>query len=119
LKKAHLEVIVLKSDGEGRVDLRALMRELGRREILSVLLEGGPTLNASALREKVIDRMLLFMAPKVIGGEKAPGMIAGDGVSRIRDAVPLNILKIKLMGSDLMIEGAVFSNAKCGGRNAK
>ncbi len=119
LKKAHLEVIVVKSDVDGRVDLRALMRELGRREILSVLLEGGPTLNAGALREKVIDRMVLFMAPKIIGGEKAPGMIGGDGASRIRDAVPLNIRKIKLMGSDLMIEGTVFLNAECGVRNAQ
>jgi diaminohydroxyphosphoribosylaminopyrimidine deaminase/5-amino-6-(5-phosphoribosylamino)uracil reductase len=51
--------------------------------------------------------MLLFMAPKIIGGEKAPGMIGGDGAFRIRDAVPLNILKIKLIGSDLMIEGAL------------
>jgi diaminohydroxyphosphoribosylaminopyrimidine deaminase/5-amino-6-(5-phosphoribosylamino)uracil reductase len=107
LKKARLEVIVVKSDAVGRVNLRALVRELGRRGILSILLEGGPTLNASALREKVIDRVLTFMAPKIIGGEKAPGMIGGDGVSRIRDAVPLNILKIKLMGSDLMIEGAL------------
>ncbi len=119
LKKACLDVIVLKNDADGRVNLRALMKELGRRGILSILLEGGPTLNASALREKVVDRMLMFMAPMVIGGEKAPGMIGGEGASRIRDAVLLKSLKIRRIGSDLMIEGTVFLNAECGVRNAQ
>ncbi|MGA2957610.1 MAG: bifunctional diaminohydroxyphosphoribosylaminopyrimidine deaminase/5-amino-6-(5-phosphoribosylamino)uracil reductase RibD [Thermodesulfobacteriota bacterium] len=119
LKKAHLEVIVVKSDANGRVDLRALMRELGRREILSILLEGGATLNASALREKVIDRMVIFMAPKIIGGEEAPGMIGGDGAARIRDAAPLKRLKIKRIGPDLRIEGVLFQNAECRVQNAE
>ena len=52
LEKAHLEVVVIKSDAFGRVNLKELMKELGRRGISSVLLEGGPTLNAGALREK-------------------------------------------------------------------
>ncbi len=119
LKKAHLEVIVVKSDANGRVDLRALMRELGRREILSILLEGGATLNASALREKVIDRMVIFMAPKIIGGEEAPGMIGGDGALRMRDAAPLKSLKIKRIGPDLRIEGALFQNVECRRQNAE
>ncbi len=114
LKKAQVEAIVVKSDTKGRVNLKALMKELGRRGILSILLEGGPTLNASAVIDKIVDRMLLFMAPRIIGGEKAPGMVGGEGSLRIRDAEPIKILKIKRIGSDLMIEGAVLSSAECG-----
>jgi len=119
LKKAGLEVIIVKSDASGRVDLRALMSELGRREILSILLEGGATLNASALREKVADRILIFMAPKIIGGEEAPGMIGGDGAARIRDAAPLKRLKIKRIGPDIRIEGVLSQEAECRVRNAE
>jgi diaminohydroxyphosphoribosylaminopyrimidine deaminase/5-amino-6-(5-phosphoribosylamino)uracil reductase len=105
LRQTGLELIVVKKGSYGGLNIRALMTELGRRGILSVLLEGGPTLNASALREKVVDRVLIFMAPKIIGGEKAPGMVGGNGTLKVRDARPVKILKIKRFGSDLMVEG--------------
>jgi len=110
LKRIPVEVMVVKSDADGRVNLKILMKELGRRRVLSILLEGGPTLNASALRDKVVDRVLLFVAPRIIGGEKAPGMVGGEGSSRIKDAQPIKILRIKRAGADLMIEGALFPN---------
>lgn len=107
LRRAHLEVVVVKSDKNGWANLRALMQELGRRGILSVLLEGGSTLNASALRERIVDRVLIFLAPKIIGGEKVPGMIGGEGSLRIKDAHPVKVLKVKRIGPDLMVEGAI------------
>jgi len=105
LRQAGLELIVVRKSPYGGLNLRALMAELGRRGIVSVLLEGGPTLNASALREKVVDRVLIFMAPKIIGGKKAPGMVGGDGTLRVRDARPVKILRIRRSGPDLMVEG--------------
>ena len=105
LKKARVEVLVIRGDQAGRVRLRPLVKELGRRGILSILLEGGPTLNASALVEKVVDRILLFLAPKIIGGKEAPGMIGGKGALRVKDARRVEILKIRRMGPDLVIEG--------------
>ena len=105
LKKARVEVLVVPGDQKGRVRLRPLVKELGRRGVLSILLEGGPTLNASALEEKVVDRILLFMAPKVIGGREAPGMIGGKGALRVKDARRVEILKIRRMGPDVLIEG--------------
>ncbi len=105
LAKLGVEAVVLRSDRENRVSLKALLRELGRRGVLTVLLEGGPTLHASALQEKIVDRFLIFLAPKIIGGEKAPGMIGGTGAHRMRDARPLKILSIRRLGSDLLIEG--------------
>jgi len=107
LKHAQLEILVVKDDGEGRVSLKGLMKALAGRGIVSMLLEGGPTLNASALQEGVVDRVLFFFAPKVIGGQKAPGIIGGEGILRIKDAEPLRILKIKRMGADVIMEGGL------------
>jgi len=104
LKKARVEVLVVAGDQNGRVRLLPLLKELGRRGVLSILLEGGPTLNASALEQKVVDRILLFLAPKIIGGREAPGMIGGKGALRVRDARGVEILKVRRIGPDVMIE---------------
>lgn len=89
---------------EGRVDLRDLFAGLGREGIQSVLLEGGSTLAGEALRLRLIDKFLLFYAPKIIGGE-APGLFAGKGSGRMADAVRLKDLKMRRFGEDVMIEG--------------
>ena len=107
LVREKLEVLVLRSDGQGQVSLKALMVELANRGIVSVLLEGGPTLSASALREGVVDRLLFFFAPKIVGGRRSPGVIGGEGVLRVREAKPVKIIKVKRMGPDLMVEGAL------------
>ena len=54
------------------MDLNAVLKELGRRELLSVLLEAGPRLNAAALAESIVNRMVLFYAPKFAGHTKVP-----------------------------------------------
>jgi len=93
------------------VSLRGLMKELARRGVVSLLLEGGSTLNASALREGVVDRLLLFLAPKIIGGKRAPGVIGGDGAPRIKDAEAWEIVKVRRMGPDILIEGALIKHS--------
>ena len=105
LQAANLEVLVVKNRKTGEVSLGALMEELGRRGILTILLEGGPTLNAGALEEKIVDRVLLFLAPKIIGGKKAPGMIGGKGILRVREALGIEVLQVHKTGTDVMIEG--------------
>jgi len=104
LKKAGVEVLTLQGDRQGRVKLRLLMRKLGVRGIQSVLLEGGPTLNAGALEERIVDRILLFMAPKIIGGKEAPGMIGGQGAWRMKSARRAEIVKVRRIGPDLLVE---------------
>jgi diaminohydroxyphosphoribosylaminopyrimidine deaminase/5-amino-6-(5-phosphoribosylamino)uracil reductase len=107
LAKAQVEVLNIGRVSQGRVSLKALMKELARRGIVSVLLEGGSTLTASALREKVVDRLVFFLAPKIIGGERAPGVVGGEGIHRLKDAPRVKMLKIRHMGPDLVIEGAM------------
>jgi diaminohydroxyphosphoribosylaminopyrimidine deaminase/5-amino-6-(5-phosphoribosylamino)uracil reductase len=105
LQRANVEVWGVGEDDSGRVNLKELMEKLARRDVVSVLLEGGPTLNSSALRERIVDRVLIFLGAKIIGGQKALGMIGGEGVLRIQDALPVRIGKVVRLGPDLLIEG--------------
>jgi diaminohydroxyphosphoribosylaminopyrimidine deaminase / 5-amino-6-(5-phosphoribosylamino)uracil reductase len=101
-KKA--KVWVLSKDSQGRVNLRKLMQRLGARGVVSVLLEGGADLNASAIRTQLVDRFLFFLAPKMVGGARAPGAIGGEGVGFMRQAAPAEFLRVGKIGPDLVIE---------------
>jgi diaminohydroxyphosphoribosylaminopyrimidine deaminase/5-amino-6-(5-phosphoribosylamino)uracil reductase len=111
LAAANVGVATIAKDVRGHVSLSGLMKELARRGVVSLLLEGGSTLNASALREGVVDRLLFFLAPKIIGGQGAPGVIGGDGTLRIKDAEPVEILKVRRIGPDILIEGALIKHS--------
>ena len=110
LEKAKVEVLTVAKDRQGRVSLNALLEKLAKRGILSVLLEGGPTLNASALQGKLVDHLLFFIAPKLIGGEKAPGAIGGEGINRLKDAIPVKNLRVRKLGSDLLLQGEISAD---------
>jgi diaminohydroxyphosphoribosylaminopyrimidine deaminase/5-amino-6-(5-phosphoribosylamino)uracil reductase len=88
---------------DGRVDLPSLWDELGRREITSVLIEGGSELAAAVCSAGLVDELVLFLAPMLIGGQKAPGMLGGPGIARLAEHMPLNIKSVRRVGGDLMI----------------
>ena len=71
LQNAGAEVVQLKAKN-GRIDLQAVLAELGRREILSVLLEAGPALNGAALTAGIVHKLVLFYAPKIAGEPTVP-----------------------------------------------
>lgn len=110
-KIARLEArgvqVVVADPGEVGVDLGDLMHGLGARGIQSILLEGGSTLNASALKAGIIDRVMIFVAPLLIGGGEAPGIFAGRGVERLAEALRLSEIKVRRYGDDTLIEGEV------------
>ena len=89
-------------DGEG-VPVDSLIEHLGKRDVLNVLVEGGPTLAWSAIRSGVVDRLVIYFAPKLIGGERAPGVLGGDGVATIAEALPLRIREVTRVGQDLKV----------------
>lgn len=103
LERAGAEVLALPAGPDGRVDLSALWDDLGRREITSVLIEGGAELTGAAARAGLVDEVVLFLAPILIGGARAPGLLGGDGIDRLADHVPLRIIESRRMGDDLMI----------------
>ncbi len=104
LKTAGADVLILQTQ-EGRVCLSALMRELGRREITSVLIEGGGEINAAALQAGIVDKLMFFIAPKLIGGKDAPGPISGAGIAHLAETFELRNTKISQIGADFLIEG--------------
>jgi diaminohydroxyphosphoribosylaminopyrimidine deaminase/5-amino-6-(5-phosphoribosylamino)uracil reductase len=91
----------------GRVRLRPLMLELARRELSSVLAEGGPELAAGLLEEDLVDRVIFFIAPKLLGGRAAPGPVGGRGHSAMGAALPVHGLTVRRYGQDLALVGDV------------
>jgi diaminohydroxyphosphoribosylaminopyrimidine deaminase/5-amino-6-(5-phosphoribosylamino)uracil reductase len=89
---------------DGWVDLGDLMAQLGSRGVQSVLLEGGCRLAGEALRQGLIDKYLLFIAPKLVGGE-GPGIFAGPGVELMADTYRLRDLRVRRFGSDILVTG--------------
>lgn len=84
-------------------NLHELMDILGRHEITSLFVEGGSQVNNSFLRAKLIDRFIVYIAPKVFGGSDAPTSFEGKGIERLKDALELKIESIETVGNDLKI----------------
>ncbi|MEP7055002.1 MAG: bifunctional diaminohydroxyphosphoribosylaminopyrimidine deaminase/5-amino-6-(5-phosphoribosylamino)uracil reductase RibD [Actinomycetota bacterium] len=97
------EVVVLPRSPDGRVDLAVLLRELYRRDVRSLLLEGGPALAGAFVDERFIDRVVAYLAPALIGGEGTPAL-AGAGALSIEKAWRLQIDDVRRLGPDLRIE---------------
>jgi len=104
LKERGAELLEIRMTPSG-VDLEQLIAVLGQRGITSILIEGGAEVNASALEQGIVDKVVLFVAPKFIGGREAPGMVGGHGVEDVNSAPSLRDLEISRVGPDLMITG--------------
>jgi len=99
-------VRILKLDGsDGYVNLLELMHELYRLEIDSILLEGGGGLNAATLEAGIVDKVMIFIAPKIIGGKYAVTPVEGKGISLMQDAIILKDIHISRFDEDILVEG--------------
>jgi diaminohydroxyphosphoribosylaminopyrimidine deaminase/5-amino-6-(5-phosphoribosylamino)uracil reductase len=105
-ERRGVEILRFPSRG-GRVPLRRLCRELARRGLQSVMLEGGGELLAGALSERLVSRVRCFVAPLLIGGRTAPGAVAGQGISRLSQAARLAEMSVRKVGPDLCVEARV------------
>jgi diaminohydroxyphosphoribosylaminopyrimidine deaminase/5-amino-6-(5-phosphoribosylamino)uracil reductase len=106
-KRAGAEVLVCPEaawgDGGRGVDLAALAAALGRRGVLELLVEGGPRLQASFWAAGLADRLVWYLAPLVIGGDGAPGLLRGGGAPTLTAARPLRIASVERLGVDLRV----------------
>lgn len=100
------EVLVL-PERDGRVDLSALMEALANREIVSLLLEGGGEINAAMLEAGLVDKVLVVVTPRLIGGREAPTVLDGLGAGSLADAWGLTDLRVEEVEGDLHIHADV------------
>lgn len=92
---------------DGHIELRALMQELGGLGIDSILLEGGSSLNWSALSCGIVNEVHAYIAPKIFGGAAAKSPVAGIGAALPDDAVGLEDVKTEMIGGDFLVKGRV------------
>lgn len=95
------------AEKEGKVDLKDLMKKVASEGIDSILLEGGGTLNWSALKEQIVNKVCAYIAPKIFGGKDAKTPVEGEGVYSPPEAFMLKNTKIRHFGEDLYLESEV------------
>lgn len=106
IKQKGAEVIVTNSKN-GWVDLNHLMGVLGGMGIDSILLEGGSTLNYSAIEAGVVDKVITFISPKIFGGTSGKTPVGGKGIEHVKDSIKLLNTEVTRFDEDIMIEAYV------------
>lgn len=90
---------------DGQVNLKDMMKKLASLEISNVLVEGGGTLIGALFDAKLVDKVLFFISPKIIGGKESISSVMGKGIARIDKATKLKEVKLSRIGEDFLIEG--------------
>jgi diaminohydroxyphosphoribosylaminopyrimidine deaminase/5-amino-6-(5-phosphoribosylamino)uracil reductase len=105
-------VVVRRGGGDRRGSLRRVLRELAEEGVKSVLIEGGGVLAAHALRAGLVDRLALFLAPKVLGGDGRP-MVGAMRLRRMADALSIAEVTVERLGEDVLVQGRpAFRNSR-------
>ena len=105
-RKTGAEIVELPAEKDV-IDLGELLRLLGKREVTSVLVEGGSGLFGSLFDRGLVDKVLAFISPIIIGGDGAKSAVGGNGVNTVVEALRLNRVKIIEFGDDILISGYV------------
>jgi diaminohydroxyphosphoribosylaminopyrimidine deaminase/5-amino-6-(5-phosphoribosylamino)uracil reductase len=105
LEDQDVEVWLLPSDEQGRVELPDLLDCLGKQEITSLLVEGGGRVLASFFERRLVDKVLAFIGPLIIGGQRAPTPVSGSGAFRLAEAVFLEGVEVEQVGEDALVVG--------------
>jgi diaminohydroxyphosphoribosylaminopyrimidine deaminase/5-amino-6-(5-phosphoribosylamino)uracil reductase len=103
---AGAEVLVLAPEAD-RVPMHELATDLGKRDVQSILLEGGPTLAWAAVEDGLVDRVVVYLAPKLVGGTDAPTVLGGRGFAPIAKALGVRVSAFDAIGDDLRVEADV------------
>jgi diaminohydroxyphosphoribosylaminopyrimidine deaminase/5-amino-6-(5-phosphoribosylamino)uracil reductase len=90
-----------------RLDLCRLMLKLGEMSITSLLIEGGGTVAAGALSAGIVNKMIYFLAPRLLGGSDGKAVFEGKGVEKLSDAVTLDPMTVTQVGHDILVQGYV------------
>ena len=96
-----MEVVYLPGD-DGTVDLVGLMDNLSQREVNELLVEAGPTLSGAMVQAGLVDEILLYLAPRILGNE-ARGMFDLPGIRHLGECAELDVTDIRQFGADIRI----------------
>jgi diaminohydroxyphosphoribosylaminopyrimidine deaminase/5-amino-6-(5-phosphoribosylamino)uracil reductase len=108
-KKTGAEIVELPAE-EGIIDLKELLGVLGKREVTSIMVEGGSGLLGSLFDCGLVDKVLAFVSPMIIGGDEAKSAVGGEGARKMSDALHLKRIKMMEFGDDVLISG--YTNGK-------
>ena len=97
------EVLLLSEPESHRVAMARLLAELGKRDIQRVLIEGGPTLAWEVVRTGLVDELVLFVAPILVGGRDAPSVLMGEGIESIADPHRVEVVEVSRVGDDIKV----------------
>lgn len=106
LEKKGARVLITDMDENGHVDLSKLLTKLGEMEITTVLVEGGSEVAASFLKKNLLDKIIFFYAPKIVGAD-GTSMIGKLGILKISEAFSIRKIKLKAIGEEFVVEGHV------------
>ncbi|MEM9777300.1 MAG: bifunctional diaminohydroxyphosphoribosylaminopyrimidine deaminase/5-amino-6-(5-phosphoribosylamino)uracil reductase RibD [Chloroflexota bacterium] len=109
LIRPGVELIETKLNNSGRIDIHHLLEQLGQQDMQSLMVEGGSQVLGSFFEKRAVDEVWAFIAPKIIGGQAAPGPIGGMGFANLQDAFELEEFEIEKLGPDLFVRGQVRS----------
>ncbi|MFS0690665.1 bifunctional diaminohydroxyphosphoribosylaminopyrimidine deaminase/5-amino-6-(5-phosphoribosylamino)uracil reductase RibD [Sporosarcina sp. 179-K 8C2 HS] len=98
-------ILIFHTSGNRQVDPQDVVRILGEKLVSSVLIEGGGSIHAAFLEKQLVDKVEIYIAPKLVGGTQAPTFLEGAGVELMRDAVELENLSITQIGKDFKFTG--------------
>lgn len=105
LSGAGAEVLKVGASLEGRVNLPDVLAELGRRDVVSLLVEAGGTVQGSLFDAGLVDKVYAFIAPVIVGGTEAASPVEGSGVARMADAWRLDRVRVQQVGDDWLVVG--------------
>ncbi len=102
--------VIVAPEKSGRIDLKWLFKELAGKKIASILIEGGATVIGNALKNNLVDKMHIYVAPKIVGDQKALSSVVGFDVKDINKITNLSDLTVEKIGKDILIKGYVLRN---------
>ena len=103
LEKKGAQILLLDSKG-GKINLKSCLSKLGEMGMMSLMVEGGSQVNGSFLDGGLIDKLLLFLSPKIMGDPQALGIFGGRGISSLQRAIALKEMKTRRVGEDILLE---------------
>ncbi len=106
LLSAKAKILEVK-EKDGQINLNDMMKKLARMDITSILVEGGGTLVGSLFDDGLVDRVLFFVSPKIVGGKEAISSVMGRGIERMDKAVKLKKIKLRRFGEDMLVDAYI------------